>query len=367
MSRAIAPTAADLLPGDAAPRVGSGYAALRFGAVSVRWRRRAAALAVILGVAVILLGCISLAQGTYPLTLDRVVATLAGDGTRVERYTVFELRMPRAITAIVVGLALGLSGALTQTVTRNPIASPDILGVSAGASLGAVAVITLGGSTAVSVLSVPGAALAGGLLTAAVIFALSWKRGSDTFRLILMGIAVNAFLIALTSWLLVGARLSRAVEANVWLMGSLDGAEWQSLWPTLVGVAFLSVVALASTRVLRGLAFGEDTASALGIRVGPSRLLLLLLSVGLAALSVAVAGPIGFVAFAAPQLALRLAGTPSPPLLSAGLLGAVLVTGSDLVIRVFSPIPLPVGIVTTAIGGPVLIYLIIRVNLRRSA
>lgn len=345
----------------------AGYDTLRWGPVSLRWRRRSAALGVILAVAVVVLGCLSLAHGTYPLSLDRVVAALTGDGARVERYTVFELRMPRTVTGIVVGFALGLSGALTQTVTRNPIASPDILGVSAGASLGAVTVITLGSSTAVSTLGVPGAALAGGLLTAGVIFALSWKRGSDTFRLILMGIAVNAFLIALTSWLLVSARLSRAVEANVWLLGSLDASAWPSLGPTLAGVAVLAAAAVASSRVLRALSFGEDTASALGIRVAPARLLLLLLSVGLAALSVAVAGPIGFVAFAAPQLALRLARTASPPLVSAGLLGAVLVTGGDLVIRVFSPIPLPVGIVTTAIGGCLLIALIVRVNLRRSA
>jgi len=346
--------------------VGSGFTTVRLGRFSLRWRSRTVLLVAILASVAVLLAAASLAQGTYPLSLDRVVATLSGEGTRIERYTIVDLRMPRTVTGIVVGFALGLSGALTQTVTRNPIASPDILGVSAGASLGAVAVITFGGPTA-AVLGVPGAALGGALVTAGVIFLLSWKSGSDSLRLILTGIAVNALLVALTSWLLVSARLSRATEATVWLIGSLDRAEWATLLPVFVGVVVLSALALASSRVLRLLAFGGDTASALGVRVGPARSLLLLLSVGLAALGVAIAGPVGFVAFAAPQLALRLARTAVPPVLYSGLLGAVLVTGSDLVIRAFSPVALPVGIMTTAIGGPLLISLIVRANLRRTA
>lgn len=360
-------TVSDLVPEPATPRTGSGHVAIRFGRFSFRWRRRASILAAILAVAVLLLAGVSLAQGSFPLSLDRVVAALFGGGSRLEHYTVIELRMPRTITGIVVGFALGLSGALTQTVTRNPIASPDVLGVSAGASLGAVSVITLGGTAVTAALGVPGAALLGGLATAGLIFVLSWNRGTDTFRLILMGIAVNAILIALTSWLLVSAQLSRAVEANVWLIGSIDSAGWASVWPTLAGVTILALAALAASRALRVLSFGEDTALALGTRVGGARTLLLLLSVGLAALSVAAAGPIGFIAFAAPQLALRIARTASPPILCSALLGAVLVTGSDLVIRMFSPVPLPVGIMTTAIGGPLLIYLIVRVNLRKSA
>lgn len=366
MNGGVRVSAADLLA-EQGGRVGHGFAAVRTAAFSLRWRRRAAAIGVALLVLALVLGAMSLAQGTYPLALDRVVAALSGSGTRIEHYTVMELRMPRTLTGIVTGFALGLSGALTQTVTRNPIASPDILGVSAGASLGAVAVITLGGSTVAAPLGVTGAALVGGLVMAGLIVALSWRRGAEPFRLILMGIAVNAMIVAVISWLLVSARLSRAVEANVWLIGSLDGAAWPSIRPTLVAVAVLTAAALASGRVLRMLSFGVDTAAGLGVRVGSARLVLLALSVGLAAVSVAVAGPIGFVAFAAPQLARRLAGTPSPPPLCSALLGAALVTGSDLVIRVFSPVALPVGVMTTAIGGPLLIILIVRANLRRSA
>lgn len=340
---------------------------LRVGPFSVRWRRRTVVVSLVLLLGLIAAATSSLAQGAYAVPADQVLAAVLGLGSDVVRYTVGELRMPRTLTGIVVGFALGLSGAITQTVTRNPIASPDVLGVTAGASLGAVSVIALGGPAAASPLGIPAAALLGGLLTAATIFALSWRRGADSLRLIITGIAINAVLVALVSWMLVLAQLSRAVSANVWLIGSLDGATWTTVAPAAILTAILALVTGGAARLLPALALGEDTASALGVRPGRARTTLLLLSVSLAAVGVAAAGPIGFIAFAAPQLALRIAGASSPPLLCSGLLGALLVTGSDLLLRVVSPVPLPVGIMTTLIGGPFLIYLIIRINRRRSA
>ena len=324
---------------------------LRLGRGSLRWRPRTIAVAFILLLGLASLATLSLAQGAYSVPPDQVLAAFFGSGSDVVRYAVVELRLPRTLTGIVVGFALGISGALTQTVTRNPIASPDVLGVTAGASLGAVSVIALGTPFAASPLSVPAAALLGGLLTAAVIFALSWRRGADSLRLILTGIAVNAAVVAMVSWMLVVAQLSRAVSANVWLVGSLEGSN----------------LTLTVARALPALALGPDTAAALGVSPRQTRTILLLLSVALAAIGVAAAGPIGFIAFAAPQIALRVFKTPSPPLFCSGLLGALLITGSDLLLRVASPVPLPVGIMTTLIGAPFLIYLIIRTTRRRSA
>lgn len=336
------------------------------GPVSVRWRRRTVVVSSVLLLALIATAALSLAQGAYAVSPDQALGAVLGFGSDVVRYTVVELRMPRTLTGIVVGFALGLSGAITQTVTRNPIASPDVLGVTAGASLGAVSVIALGGPAAASPLGVPAAALLGGLFTAASIFALSWRRGADSLRLIITGIAINAVLVALVSWMLVLAQLSRAVSANVWLIGSLDGTTWITIAPSTLLTAVLALVTWGAARQLPALALGEDTASALGVRPGRARTTLLLLSVSLAAVGVAAAGPIGFIAFAAPQLALRIAGTSSPPLFCSGLLGALLVTVSDLVLRVASPVPLPVGIMTTLIGGPFLIYLVIHINRKRS-
>lgn len=340
---------------------------LRAGRVSLRWRRRTALVALLMVLGLIASATLSLAQGPYAVSPDQVLAAVLGSSSDVVHYTVMELRMPRTLTGIVAGFALGMSGALTQTVTRNPIASPDVLGVTAGASLGAVAVIALGGPASASPLGVPVAALLGGLLTAAAVFALSWHQGADSLRLIITGIAVNAVLVALVSWMLVVAELSRAVAANVWLVGSLDGTTWTTVAPSLVLTSVLGLVALGASRLLPALALGEDTAAALGVHPGRARTTLLLLSVALAAVGVAAAGPIGFIAFAAPQLALRIVRTPSPPVFCSGALGALLITASDLLLRVASPVPLPVGIMTTLIGGPFLIYLIIRITRRRSA
>lgn len=340
---------------------------LRLGRGSLRWRPRTIAVAFILLLGLASLATLSLAQGAYSVPPDQVLAAFFGSGSDVVRYAVVELRLPRTLTGIVVGFALGISGALTQTVTRNPIASPDVLGVTAGASLGAVSVIALGTPFAASPLSVPAAALLGGLLTAAVIFALSWRRGADSLRLILTGIAVNAAVVAMVSWMLVVAQLSRAVSANVWLVGSLEGSNWTSVTPAIIATAILALLTLTVARALPALALGPDTAAALGVSPRQTRTILLLLSVALAAIGVAAAGPIGFIAFAAPQIALRVFKTPSPPLFCSGLLGALLITGSDLLLRVASPVPLPVGIMTTLIGAPFLIYLIIRTTRRRSA
>ncbi|MBU2694802.1 iron chelate uptake ABC transporter family permease subunit [Pimelobacter sp. 30-1] len=331
------------------------------------WRPRLVLANVVLAVAVFLLFCLDVGQGDYPISIGGVVQVLLGGGSDVEHFIVWDLRMPRSLVGVLVGVGLGISGAVTQSITRNPLASPDILGITAGASAGAVAVIIFGGSTMAGVgLGVSAAALLGGLLTAGLIYVLAWRRGIEGFRLVLIGIAVNAVLAALTSWMLVHGEIWDVQRATVWLNGSLAGRGWRHVWPAALAVGVVGAVALASTFALSALRLGEDTARALGVRVQLSQAVLLVASVVLAAMCVTAAGPIGFVAFVAPQLTVRLVGTAGPPLLASGLMGAALVVGSDYVARVVLPIDLPVGIVTTAIGGPFLMYLIIRTN-RRTA
>ncbi|THV08896.1 iron ABC transporter permease [Nocardioides caeni] len=329
------------------------------------WRPRLVAANVVLAAVVLVLFCLNVGRGDYPISVGGVLEVLAGGGTDVEYFIVWDLRMPRSLVGVIVGLGLGISGAITQSITRNPLASPDILGITAGASAGAVVVIIFGAPTLLGVtLGVPAAALLGGLLTAAAIYVLAWRRGVEGFRLILIGIAVNSILGALTTWMLVVGEIWDVQKATVWLNGSLHGREWSHVWPAAIAVGVVGVVALASSFPLSALRLGEDTARALGVRVQLSQAVLLIASVLLAAMCVTAAGPIGFVAFVAPQLTVRLVGTAGPPMLASGLMGAALVVGSDYVARVILPIELPVGIVTTAIGGPFLMYLIIRTNRR---
>lgn len=336
-----------------------------WGPWSLVWRPKLVVAHVALAGCVFVLLCAGIALGDFPISIPRVARVLLGGGDAMESFIVWDLRLPRALVGLLVGLGLGISGAITQSITRNALASPDILGITAGASAGAVAVIVLGATTGVGAwLGTPAAAMLGGLATAAVIYALAYRRGIEGFRLILIGIAVNAVLVALTTWMLVIGDIQDVVRATVWLNGSLNGRTWAHVWMAAIAVAVLGAVVLASSFALSALRLGDDTAAALGVRVQLSQGVLLVAAVLLAAMCVTAAGPIGFVAFVAPQLALRLMGTAGPPLTGAALMGALLVGASDLVARVILPVELPVGIVTTAVGGPFLLYLIIRTNRR---
>lgn len=345
-----------LVPGR--PRVG-------WGPVTMVWRPRLVAVNLGLIVVLFLLLCLNVGQGDYPISVPDVARVIFVGGTDAERFIVWELRLPRSVVGLLVGAGFGMSGAIWQSITRNPLASPDLLGITAGASAGAVAVIIFGGTTFLgSSIGVPVAAMAGGLLTGVVIYLLAWRRGIEGFRLVLIGVAVNGILVAMTTWMLVLGEIWDAQEATVWLNGSLNGRGWDHAWPAALAVVAIGAVALTSTFQLSALKLGVDTALALGVRVQLSQSVLLIASVLLAAACVTAAGPIGFVAFVAPQLTVRIARTAGPPLLASALMGAVLVVGSDYVARVLLPIELPVGIVTTAIGGPFLMYLIIRTNRR---
>ncbi|WP_106400839.1 FecCD family ABC transporter permease [Actinocorallia populi] len=341
---------------------------VRLGPVSFVWRPWMVSSVLLLSAATFLVFCVSIGVGDFPIGLPQVIATIFGRGEQVDEFVIMDLRMPRALVGLIVGVALGMSGAITQSIARNPLASPDILGIIPGSSAAAVFLVTASGGAAAAIagsVSLTAAALAGGLGTGLLVYFLAWRRGIDGFRLILIGISVSAVMEAITTWLLVRADIHDVTRAQVWLVGSLDARSWSEVWMALWGtLALLAVMAYVAFQ-LRPMHFGDEIAAGLGVRYSPVRAVLLLCAVLLAGVAVSTAGPIPFVALVAPQVAMRLTRYPTPPLVASGLVGALLLIGADLVARTALPVALPVGIVTAAVGGPFLVYLLVRANLRK--
>ncbi|MGY1710070.1 FecCD family ABC transporter permease [Geodermatophilus sp. SYSU D00758] len=341
-----------------------GQAVVRLGPVSARVRWRQVVVPAVAAAVLVLLGAVSLGRGDFPIGLADVLRTLVGLGEGNQPFIVLQLRAPRIVVGVLVGLALGIAGALFQTFARNPLASPDILGITQGASVGAVAAIVLGGTTGAGALlgglGIPLAALLGALATGLLLLGLTWRRGIDGYRLVLVGIALWAAAAALTDWLLTRAEIYDAASAYVWITGSLNARTWDQAVPLAVSLAVLVPVALATSRALGALQFGDDTARGLGLRLTGTQAVVVLVAVLLTAAAVAAAGPIAYVALVVPQIALRLTDNSRPPLVTSALLGAVLVVGADLLTRTVLPQALPVGILTAAVGAPYLLWLLVR-------
>lgn len=345
--------------------------AVRIAGMSAVLRMSVLLTLVAIVVAIVVLFAVDISVGDYHIPIGRVVDVLTGGGTRSQRYVVTQSRLPRAVTALIAGAALGIAGAITQSILHNPLASPDVLGITSGASFAAVAVFVGAGGTAtgiVAALGVPLAALAGGLITAALIaiLALGRRGAGDTgvggMRFILIGIGVNAFLLAGINWLITRASLTDASRAQLWLTGSLNGADWTRTWAAAAGLAVVVVVAAGSVRTLAAMRFGSDTTRALGVRVQTQQMLLIGAAVTAAALATAAVGPLAFVGLAAPQIARRILRTPGEPVIGSALTGALIVIAADVAARTVVPVDLPVGLVTAAFGGPFLLLLLIRVN-----
>lgn len=320
---------------------------------------RGATVGAVLSVVVAVSFCWSVSVGDYPISVVDVVPAMFGWSTPDAELVVQRLRLPRALTAALVGLAFGLSGAIFQALARNPLASPDIIGITAGASTTAVFLIVVAGSAGL-VLSF--GALVGAFSTAVVVYLLAFKRGLSAYRLILVGIGVAAFLSAVTSYLLTRAEIYDAQRAVVWLTGSLNGRTWDHVGPLAWSMVLLVPMTLALRRPLRTLQLGDDTARGLGVRIELTRAALVLTGVALAAVATAAAGPVAFVAFVAAPLARRLVDSPLT-IIPAGLMGAALLLVADIVAReAFEPVELPVGVVTGLIGAPYLVWLLARAN-----
>lgn len=344
-----------------------GRTAVRSGRASVVVRPRAAAVTALLALLAALVACVSVSVGEFVVPLPEVVRALVGEGDPGQVLVVQRLRLPRVLVGLLVGAALGAAGALTSSVVRNPLATPDVLGVTAGASAAAVGVLLLGWAV-----PLPLAALAGGLAAAALVAALSLRGGSTGPHLVLVGIGLSACATAMTSFLLVRAEITDAQRAVVWLTGSLSGRGWEHVRPLVLATAVLLPLAGVLARSLTTLGLGDDLARTLGTRVTAARLAVLGVAVALAAAATAAAGPVAFVALVAPQVALRLAATPGPPVAASAAAGALLVVAADLVGRTglqglgLTSTELPVGAVTALVGAPVLLVLLRRTTRGRT-
>ena len=274
-------------------------------------------------------------------------------------FVVRELRLPTALTGLSVGLALGVAGLVFQKLLANPLASPDFVGVSSGASLFAVSGIVLFDVTSAGISL---AALGGALTSAVLVYLLAWRDGISGYRFILIGIGVSEFMLSIVGYIVAKAEINEAREAMTWLVGSVGQAGTGELRALLVAVAVLVPVALLLDRSLRTLELGDDTARALGARVETARLALLGVAIVLVAFATAAAGPIMFVALMAGPIAVRLLGPASGGILAAGLVGAVIVLSADLAAEHALPVSLPTGVLTGVIGAPYLIWLLVTTN-----
>lgn len=327
------------------------------GGTSLRAEPRALVTGLLLTAATVVLAVVLIGTGDFEIAPGDVVRTVLGNGTPADDFIVNDLRLPRVLVAILVGAALGMSGAVFQSVSRNPLGSPDMLGFGYGSAVGALVVITLfkGGATEVAL-----GAVVGGVLTGAVVYLLAYKKGIHGYRLVLVGIGASAVLVAVIQYLIAKAQLVEATRAMVWLTGSLAGRDWAQVWPLLITCAVLFPLVLGQGRALRVIEMGDDAAYALGVPVERTRMLLMLAAVVLTTAAAAAAGPISFVALAAPQLARRLTRSPGSNLLTGALMGTVLLLASDLASqRAFGADQLPVGVVTGLVGGVYLLWLLV--------
>lgn len=337
---------------------GSGLA-LRIAALretQARRRRRITVAFVVLILAGVAL-TLSLGQSfTPPLDVARVLAGLDVPGAT---FAVRDLRLPRAALSILAGMSFGLGGVAFQTMLRNPLASPDVIGISSGASAAAVfAIVMLGwAGPAVSIFAV-----AAGLGVALAIYLLSWRGGVAGARLILVGIGISAMLDSVIAYVLSQAPSWTLQDALRWLTGSVNGATLSDAAPLLAALCLFGGTLLSRSRDLDAMRLGDDAAAGLGVPLARTRALVIVAAVGLVAVATAVTGPIAFVAFLSGPIAARVIGPGRSPLLPAALTGALLVLGADYAGQFLLPGRYPVGVVTGALGGPYLLYLIIRAN-----
>ncbi|GID97343.1 FecCD family ABC transporter permease [Amorphoplanes digitatis] len=331
---------------------------LRGGGLSVRLHVRALVAGAALALAALAVALVNLTSGDFDIPVADVLRSLAGRGDAGTDFIVYELRLPRVLITLLVGAALGGSGSVFQGLTRNPLGSPDFVGLTVGAATGALVVMLIldGGG-----IQVAAGAIIGCLLCAVAIYLLAFRRGMQPFRLVLMGIGVSALLEAANSYLIYRGRLDEALAAQVWLLGSVNGRGWTEVVLVAVAVIVLLPVVLHHGRHLSMLALGDEIAVLHGVPVGRSRAVLAFAAVGLSAGATAAAGPIAFVALAAPPLAARLARSPHAGILPSAAMGAALLTAGDWAAQHALPgHDIPVGVITAALGGAYLTWLLFR-------
>ncbi|BAF55749.1 FecCD family ABC transporter permease [Corynebacterium glutamicum] len=329
------------------------------GRVQVFVEKRTALLALALCLAAAALAVYSVASGTINYSLAEVASALALRGEDKTELVIWSIRLPRAVAAIAVGMALGAAGSVFQSISRNALGSPDVIGFTTGAATGAVLQIVLynKGATATAL-----SAVAFGVVTAVIVYLLSRNRGSTGgYRLVLIGIGVSAMLSALNTLLLAWGDLDLAVKARIWLSGSLNAREWNDVYPALIALAICLPMLIYYSRPLNILEMGDDQAKQLGVNTERLRLIVMILGVLLTSVAVAAAGPIAFIALAAPQIVSRITGAARVQVICSGLFGAVLLLAADMISRNLpTSYAVPVGLTTGVIGGLYLLWILTR-------
>ncbi|UCM88707.1 FecCD family ABC transporter permease [Streptomyces marincola] len=334
----------------------AGYAVARGRGASFLLHRRSAAVAGLLAV-LLLAACVtSLCVGSSAVAPGQALRAAFGMESSAA-FVVGTLRLPRLTLGLLVGAALGVAGALVQTVARNPLASPDIIGVTHGAAAMTVGAMTFG---TVSTAVLPYWSVAGGLAAAALVYVFAWRGGLHAARFVLIGIGFAIALRSVTQLFLTKGDQQTAQQATVWMTGSLNGRGHAEAAPLAFALLLLLPAVVWAARAARSVVLDDDTATALGVRLGRVRLGLATLGVLLAALATGAAGPVDFVALLAPQIVRRLTGGAQIPLVCSALVGAFLTVVADVLARtLFSPAELPVGVLTAAVGAPYLLWLIV--------
>ena len=296
---------------------------------------------------------VSVHLGAFPMSFAQITDALSGQTEGLQRMIVVDHRLPRILTAIGAGAAFGLAGAMFQTMLRNPLASPDVIGFSAGASCGALlAMILTGGFVLLG-------ALAGGIVTAIAVMALAWKNGLHPYRLILVGIGASLTLAAVADVLMSRLDILTAAEMAKWLVGTLNARNWEDVRLIWVGLALVMPLAMWLQFPLSRMSMADDIAMGLGVALTPMRLLISAIAVALIALAVSVTGPLPFVAFVSGPIARRLVRGGKPALLQAAVVGAMVTMLADMAARSVPMVQLPAGVFTAIIGAPVLMWLLL--------
>ncbi|WLR95665.1 FecCD family ABC transporter permease [Shinella zoogloeoides] len=332
----------------------------RVGSLSFRWRPRVVVLCGVLALVLAAFAILLLGSGTLSFSAGEVLAVLSGQGDNAKAERVLlRIRLPRLLTAILVGGALGMAGSIFQSISRNALGSPDVIGFTTGAATGAIVQIMLldAGPFETSV-----AAVLSGVLTAVAVFLLARKgRSTGGYRLVLVGIGVGATLSGVNTILLVSGDLDQAASAQLWLAGSLNTRTWSHVVPAAIGFAVVLPIAILHARRLNLLEMGDDAARQLGVDAERTRLVMIMAAVGLTSIATAAAGPIAFVALAAPQLARRLSASPDVPVVSGAMMGMVLLLAADLASQHLPiNIHMPIGLTTGLLGGFYLLWLLVR-------
>lgn len=326
---------------------------LRLGVFSVNLAPRTLWVSAAMALATAAVFLISVQLGPFPTSLAQILAAITGQSDGIEHMIVVDHRLPRILTAVGAGAAFGMAGAMFQTMLRNPLASPDVIGFTAGASCGALLMIILTGGAVLL------GALAGGIVTAAIVTALAWKDVLQPYRLILIGIGASLTLAAGADLLMSKLDTLSATEMAKWRVGTLNARSWADVRLIWLGLAVLVPIVLILQFPLARMAMADDIATGLGLRLSPLRLAITATAVTLVALGVSVAGPLPFVAFVSGPIARRLARDGQPGIMQAAMVGAIVTLLADMAARSTPIAQLPAGVFTALIGAPVLMWLLL--------